>query len=342
MPKRLVMCCDGTWNSADQVAPTNVSRFALAVASRDSNGEEQRAFYHAGVGTKQGERFRGGAFGFGLSRDVRDTYRFIVQNYEPGDEIFLVGFSRGAFTARSTAGLIRNSGVLRPENIDKIDQAYSLYRSRDARTHPRSVEAALFRRTYAHESRIRFIGVWDTVGALGVPLDGMRLVNIINRRWQFHDTDLSTWVDAAFQALAIDERRAPFKPTIWTQQADAGKQRLEQVWLTGVHSDVGGGYPDRALAQIALLWLVDKAQECGLSFDSEGFASPARDALGLLHDSRVRFYRLLPQTDRAIGLVDHGHEYASSTAVERYARIKTYRPQNLVQYLNGDHQTMNV
>src|SRR6516165_301666 len=106
MPKRLVMCCDGTWNFADQKSPTNVTKVALAIAATDrTDGREQRVFYHSGVGTKRWERLRGGAFGAGLSRNVIDTYRFIVQNYEPGDELFFFGFSRGAFTARSAVGL---------------------------------------------------------------------------------------------------------------------------------------------------------------------------------------------------------------------------------------------
>jgi uncharacterized protein (DUF2235 family) len=173
---------------------------------QDDNGREQRTFYHRGVGTNRWERIRGGVFGAGLSRDVRDAYRFLVQNYEPGDELFFFGFSRGAFTARSTAGFVRNCGILRRSQASRVDDAYSLYRSRSSTTHPRGIEASLFRRSYSHETRIGFIGVWDTVGVLGIPLDGLRLVNLLNRRWQFHDTNLSTTVDAACQALAIDEQ----------------------------------------------------------------------------------------------------------------------------------------
>src|SRR3954453_2699431 len=119
MPKRLVICCDGTWNTEDQEgagrSPTNVTRLFKDIAKQDDQGVEQKPFYHPGVGTKRGERLRGGAFGFGLSKDVKDSYKFIVENFEPGDELFFFGFSRGAFTARSTAGLVRNSGVLRPD-----------------------------------------------------------------------------------------------------------------------------------------------------------------------------------------------------------------------------------
>ena len=190
MPKSLVVCCDGTWNTPDQRSPTNVSKIALAVADVDDNGCEQRTFYHLGVGTSRGERIRGGAFGYGLSRDVRDAYRFLVLNFEPGDRLFFFGFSRGAFTARNTAGFVRNCGILRRSEAERIDEAYALYRNNNSTTHPRGNQATLFRGSYSHEPRIHFIGVWDTVGAIGIPVDGLHLIGLLNQRWQFHDTKL--------------------------------------------------------------------------------------------------------------------------------------------------------
>ncbi|MGH3622535.1 MAG: DUF2235 domain-containing protein [Sciscionella sp.] len=346
MSKRLVVCCDGTWNTADQKkddgpAPTNVVRVAKAVTPRDAEGVEQRVFYHPGVGTKPGERMSGGMFGFGLSQDVRDVYRFLVRTFEPGDELFFFGFSRGAFTARSTVGFIHNCGLLRREHADRIDEAYELYRNRRDRTKPKNTEAQLFRRSYSHEPRIRFIGVWDTVGALGIPLSGLRLVNLINRRWQFHDTKLSSSVDAAFQALAIDERRGPFRPAMWTPPKRAGTPRVEQVWFAGVHSDIGGGYPkdECALADITLLWMVDRAHSCGLAFDTTALDAPsAPDPLGQLHTSRKGVYRLVPAFNRSIGTTDPEHEWAASTAVKRYEQTAAYQPADLVTYLGkGGH-----
>lgn len=351
MPKRLVVCCDGTWNTPDQESrghpcPTNVTKLALGVAGTADDGREQRVFYHRGVGTSRRERFLGGAFGLGLSRNVKDTYRFIAETFEPGDELFLFGFSRGAFTARSTAGFIRNAGILRPEHAGRLDEAYALYR--DRLSHPRGIESQLFRRSYSYpedQTRIRFIGVWDTVGALGIPLDGLRWLNAFNRRWQFHDTDLSTTVDAAFQALAIDEKRRPFKPAIWHQQENAGQQRLEQVWFAGVHCDVGGGYLQGSLADIALLWMADRARSCGLTFLAGAFPAtrPAGsadevvivrpDAMGQLHESRKGFYRLLPALDRPIGAKDPVHEYVAATAVLRHERDPRYAPPRLIAYL---------
>lgn len=363
MAKSLVVCCDGTWNTPDQRSgdastPTNVTKVALAVSARGAGGREQRTFYHPGVGTRRWERLRGGAFGFGLSRNVRDTYRFLVQNFDPGDALYFFGFSRGAFTARSAAGLVRNCGILRREHLDRVDEAYRLYRSDRKPAHPRGVEATLFRRTYSHEPSIRFIGVWDTVGALGIPINGLSLVDIFNRRYQFHDTDLSGSVADAYQALAIDEKRGPFRPTLWKQQADAPPdQHVEQVWFAGVHCDVGGGYRKHALSDIALLWMVNRATSCGLVFDSDAFTPASGGGTGATplsltavtpnpltppQDSRRGIYRLIPPFIRRIGVTDAAHEFAASSAVELYHQMPWYRPAGLVSYLNGEPRIVAV
>ncbi len=358
MSKRLVVCCDGTWNTPDQLSgristPTNVTKVALAIAPSDPNSKEQRVFYHRGVGTSRFERVRGGAFGFGLARNVRDTYRFLVENYDPDDELFFFGFSRGAFTARSTAGLVRNCGILRREYVNKVDEAYSFYRSRSSKSHPRSVEATLFRSSYSHDPGIRFIGVWDTVGALGIPLNGLRLVNLFNRRFQFHDTALSSIVDGAFQALAIDEKRGPFRPAIWQQAPDPpDTQHLEQVWFAGVHCDIGGGYNPPGLSDITLPWMVQHARQYGLFFDPKAFghretpkvpkAQPTDpmsvrtsvhpNALQPPENSRTGFYRLIPRYIRPIESTDPDHESIASTAFELRSERPDYRPENLEPY----------
>src|SRR5579862_5148896 len=211
--KRLVVCCDGTWNTPDEKDEgadtcTNVTKVALAVAPHDPAGIRQPVFYDKGVGTGPFDHWGGGMFGIGLSAKVQEAYTYLVQNFEPGDEIFLFGFSRGAYTARSTAGFIRNAGLLKRQYLYKLQDAYELYRDRSDLTHPRSVEARLFRKSFAYEVGIKFIGVWDTVGALGIP--NLPSLPAISARWKFHDVTLSSYVENAFQALAIDERRKPF------------------------------------------------------------------------------------------------------------------------------------
>ncbi|ARF52899.1 DUF2235 domain-containing protein [Streptomyces gilvosporeus] len=357
MAKRLIVCCDGTWNLADQPGKTNVTKVALSVLPRAA-GVEQRVYYHSGVGTRRGEHLRGGAFGMGLSSNVMDAYRFLVDTYEPGDMLYLFGFSRGAFTARSLAGLVRNCGILRRENAGRINEAWALYRDRIEK--PTGTASVLFRRSYARETGIHFIGVWDTVGSLGIPDAGPQwlepAVRRGNRRWAFHDTELSSWVKGAFQALAIDEQRTPFEPTLWHQQpgaADNG-QELKQVWFTGVHTDVGGGYKETALSDITLLWMVDQARRYELEFDNEALSeagphemAPDRsiefrvrpDNMGTPHDSRTGLYRLARPWHRPIGQAADcqgrldGCEYLSDTAKEHHDRVASYRPPELDRYL---------
>lgn len=340
MAKRLIMCCDGTWNTAGQKCPTNVVKLYNAIAERSDDGTEQRRFYHPGVGTKKWERIRGGAFGFGLSRNVQDTYRFLVENYEPGDELFLFGFSRGAFTARSTAGFVRNAGILRSDQAHRIGEAYALYRTDEGPDSPAAVE---FRKAYAYSDQtpIRFVGVWDTVGALGVPNVGFPGTNFLNRRWAFHDTKLSSRVQSAYQALAIDEQRRPFEPAVWIPQAHAVSQELEQVWFTGVHCDVGGGYPERDLADISYRWMANRACAAGLALTEDVPALDPTWAMGRLHESRTGLYKIIPPLHRALGKDDAAHEYASSTAVLRHKDDK-YQPTNLVTYLDGTHQELPI
>jgi uncharacterized protein (DUF2235 family) len=344
MPKRIVVCCDGTWNTADQVCDgspcsTNVAKLAVALADHSADGTEQQVFYVRGVGTSRWDRIRGGAFGYGLSDNVKEAYRLIAEHFEPGDELYLFGFSRGAYTARSTAGFIRNAGILRRPHLQRLDAAYELYR--DRANHPRDVESELFRRSFSHETRIRCIGVWDTVGALGVPLSGIPIADAFNKRWAFHDTELSSIIDNAFQALAIDELRKPFQPTLWQQRPGAGAQRLEQVWFAGVHCDVGGGYPETGLSDIALRWMMDRAQECDLAFQP-GQPEVAPDPLGTLHDSRTGAYTLLPPHYRPIGVLHPDSESAASSAVQRTEADDTYRPPNLMAYLRTDPRIAHI
>ncbi|MEU0084618.1 DUF2235 domain-containing protein [Streptomyces sp. NPDC006274] len=363
MAKRLVVCCDGTWNFADQPSKTNVAKVALSVRPGSAAGKEQRVYYHSGVGAHRRERLRGGAFGVGLSRNVVNAYRFLVETYEPDDELFLFGFSRGAFTARSLAGLVRNCGILRRDHIDRIPEAWALYRDRIEQ--PNGAATTLFRRSYARDTEIHFIGVWDTVGALGIPVPDSAWLqpaaNRYNRRWAFHNTELSSWVRAAFHALAIDEQRSAFRPALWHQQSGAAQQgqELKQVWFAGVHSDIGGSYKETGLSDIALLWMVDQARRYGLEFDSDVLndAGPRvmkpeesvdfrvrPDGSGDAHSSRTGMYRLSKPLHRPLGMAANdkgepdGNEFLSVPAKERYDRDTRYRPPELARYLARQEQ----
>lgn len=322
--RKLIVCCDGTWNEPYQVGtPTNVVKMARAIRPVDADGVAQIVYYHPGVGTGNiVDRFMGGTLGIGLSANVQAAYDFLATNFLREDRIYLFGFSRGAYTARSLAGLIgQMGGLLEKHDMDLFPYVYALYRSPAHRkaiasdgtktdieqavralfstrqlggNFQRLIDALLRTRT----TMIFFIGVWDTVGALGVPLGWARWVG--KRLYDFHDTELSPRIRFAYHALAIDERRASFEPALWTRpkgygsRKDVTAQTLEQVWFAGAHSNVGGGYEDAGLSDIAFLWMVAKAmtaqwtdsEGAPLAFDEKGYPEKRIGrTMGLLRDS---------------------------------------------------------
>jgi uncharacterized protein (DUF2235 family) len=350
--RRLIICADGTWNRPDQksegvATPTNVVKIARAIRPVDSKGVTQVAYYHAGVGTHNGERVFGGAFGRGLDRNIRDCYRFLVQNYQPGDELYFFGFSRGAYTVRSLAGLIRNSGLLRVEHSEQESAAFSLYRDRSDDAHPNSDEAVAFRAKYSHDPvTITCVGVWDTVGALGLPVEFFNISTA--RKYRFHDVTLSGRIANAFHALAIDERRKPFAPTLWEQPFDdVNRNWLEQAWFSGVHSNVGGGYPDASLSDVALQWMIDRVTDrCGLEIDRAVIAATTKPSpTGQLYDSMKLGFKLIGEFERKIDELaavrrsrgvntwEYVHESAKHRVDRLAAEKKPYRPRNLDAYL---------
>ncbi|WP_209443143.1 DUF2235 domain-containing protein [Falsiroseomonas frigidaquae] len=301
--KRLVVCFDGTWNSADaERSETNVARLARAVrANSGQDGIRQVTLYLRGVGSTgiALQKLVGGAFGEGVDDNIRSGYMFLVQNYVPGDEIFLFGFSRGAFSARSLSGLIGACGLLKRQRLADLRAAWTYYRTAS----PRSPEDFCERhQSDCHTAvEIAFLGVWDTVGALGVP-STLRNMLISAPSYRFHDTEPSRIVRHGRHALAIDELRRSFVPTLWTGVEPAGCD-IRQVWFAGAHSDVGGGYTDRRLAEIPLLWMAEEAQAAGLQLDAS-MLPPARggppDPLAPQHESRWRVTRHLPPRYRAV------------------------------------------
>lgn len=337
--KRIVICCDGTWNTPDQMdqgcrCPSNVVKVARGLAPIDGRGLVQVVYYHPGVGTGRGfDRLFGGAFGDGLEGNIEAAYRFIVDNYREADEIFLFGFSRGAFTVRSLAGFIRKCGLLEKVHAEMFPEAFALYRRHDPTADEPDVVD--FRQRYSRAIRITFIGVWDTVGALGIPGGLWRY--FARRRYEFHDVSLSRQVRYAYQALAIDERRTSFRPTLW-QTAGEPTQTVEQVWFPGVHTNVGGGYRDAGLSDCAFEWMKEKAVAAGLAFDETYLhASTRPNPLGELRNSMTLGYRLLGEYLRPIG--DGQAQSVDASALERRARDEPpYRPRNLERYL-ARHRT---
>lgn len=268
--QRLILLFDGTWNDPED--QTNVYRITRRIQDYDGH-VHQRFFYDPGVGTSTFERFRGGVFGYGLSKNLLQGYEWLAKRYTDGDEIWIFGFSRGAYTARSLVGLIRKCGLLHIFTPSLLRKAESLYRNKTL--HPDSDACKGFRESYSQNPRIHFIGVWDTVGALGVP--GTLLSE--RGKYSWHDTELSSIVDYAYHAIALDEHRPAYDVPLWTS-ADGQKKpsniEVEQRWFIGAHTNVGGGYGSRdPLADIPLHWMLDKAGKAGLKLDAFSAADEA-------------------------------------------------------------------
>ena len=315
MTKNIAIFCDGTWNKSDAPAPTNVVRLAQAVRNTQPKGQEraQVVIYVEGVGTGRGagklakfmDRNLGGMFGWGLLENIKEAYRAIIFNYEPGDQIFLFGFSRGAYTARSLAGLIRKAGILPRDKVHLIEDALALYKAPGRDNHPdsRHIQAERARlsplvatstddqEARAGDStllRIAYLGIWDTVGALGVPSAIPVLAKPLNRKYDFHDHDLSSSVAAARHAVAIDETRKTFPPTLWENLGElnarfpADEPLYQEQWFAGDHAGVGGGGRDGALARISMDFVAEGAKLAGLDIDQKllDYALNEQDACG--------------------------------------------------------------
>lgn len=224
--KRLIVCCDGTWNTPEQEennapCPTNVVKFFNVVANKDAYGTEQLKFYHPGVGTEHAllAKTAGGVYGEGLDKNIKSAYSWLANLYEPGDAIQVFGFSRGAYTVRSLGGLIGRHGLPKLAGVEpadawaRIDAAYQ--KGYQEGKDPKNWKRSDWPWWEPQEVPIEFIGVWDTVGALGVP-DDLAILNLMDSpdKWRFNDTHLGQYVRIARHAVAIDEMRASFTPTL--------------------------------------------------------------------------------------------------------------------------------
>lgn len=336
MNKRIVICADGTWNRPEKDLkvdfPTNVLRLARAINPIAADGKPQQVFYDWGVGSYYDEVI-GGATGRGLHKNIMDGYRYLVQNYSPGDEIYLFGFSRGAYTVRCLCGLINNCGILKRPNARLIQQAFDHYKKSSALFAPSGDKSLEFRQKHSHESReIKFVGVWDTVGAMGIPIS---FLGLFEDKDEFYDTKIGRNVRVARHALAIDEHRSDFEPTIWQVRDNMD---MQQVWFAGAHSNIGGSYkPDKdgsLLSDNALLWMINEAQRFNLGLEPHLQASLRPNPLATLHDSRRNFYRikqayLRPLDPSKAPILLH------RSVKERWEQDPLYRPKNLQAYLES-------
>lgn len=336
--KRIVICADGTWNMRDQVdeetgkrRPTNVTKVARAVRSRDSRGVDQVVFYHDGLGTRGAmDKLTGGAFGTGIEDNVRNLYRSILYNHEPDDELYFFGFSRGAFTVRTLAGFMNFVGLIEKEGDYYVPEIYDCYEKNCGEGTAEWKKAFRNIKDRTACPPIRFIGVWDTVGALGAPGVIGKVASVFGgNKYTYHDVGLNERIQNAYHALAIDERRKPFAPTLWSKPAGwTGK--VEQAWFPGVHSNVGGGYKPDGLANEALHWIVSKAEALGLEIDHAYLDKFEPHYESTLHDSMTLKYRLFGPFSRPIGQRQIDGECVHDAAIKRMTdAARKYAPQNL-------------
>ncbi len=355
-PRNLALCLDGTWNSDDSSSPTNVVKTHRAIRSTTAAGTEQLSYYDRGVGTGRFDRFRGGVLGLGLARNVELAYQWLTSNYLPRDRLFLFGYSRGAYAARSLAGLIGLCGIpdgrrcaladVRP--ADAARRGMAIYRLSGRAREAREERAARHRETFCRapagaggnradaprlSSTVHFVGVWDTVGALGVPITWLNWIGA--RRHRFHDVQLDRHIRRACHAVSIDEGRRPFEPTLWRSRQAPG-QTVEQLWFPGVHGDVGGGRKDTNLSDGALLWMWAKAHAAGLAFDLESSGVDlAPDPFG--PQGRMSLaYRVLGRRYRPIGAADeNGRPAVTGEGVHFSAIRRLEHPESAGAYRQG-------
>ncbi|UWR38403.1 DUF2235 domain-containing protein [Sulfitobacter sp. W074] len=377
--KRIVILCDGTWNRADSETPTNVVRLGQALRPTDRSGTVQVPIYVQGVGTGEGvtfwsqtlDRILGGALGWGLTENIVEAYRHLVFLYEPGDEISILGFSRGAYTARSLSGFIRCTGIIARDDLSLLPQAVSRYRERGNRElNPRSERSLAFRahvmrsrvatggdeeNTWRRSKglpevplfRIAYLGVWDSVGALGVPSHIPLLGKLTARRYEFHDADLSSMVASARHAVALDEQRRSFEPTLWTNVATLneevgagsdGEPQYQQLYFSGDHGSVGGGGDITELSSIGLTWIMDGATAAGLEFNTERILdiksehnpygplrNQSRPPQGLID----RLTRLRPQERKGPVSIEEVHPSVLLRCAKQETNDLSYKPSSL-------------
>ena len=314
--KNIVICCDGTGNEYGKNNTNVVETYALAKKSATQIG-----YYDPGVGTggwaydEESGKLRAltdQGTGAGLQKNVNDAYRYLMEVYEGPDRIYLFGFSRGAFTVRSLAGMLHKVGLLERNADNHLEYAAKIYNQRgNARV------AAGFKATFSRPAPVHFIGVWDTVESL-----------VLNEGKRWTDARLNPDIAFAYHALAIDERRRDFQPCLWDERNLQSEQTMEQVWFAGVHSDVGGYHAKRGLANISLHWMLDKAEAEDMEIDRERLQSARyrRNPDGPSQESYTGFWKFRGEHVREIPA---GSKVHRSVWERKSKRSNRYSPRNL-------------
>ena len=341
--KRLVICCDGTWQKVENPCPSNVVKITQVIKSITTDQISQIVFYNEGVGTEEYliDKLGGGAFGWGIDHAIQNAYRFLCLNHEPGDEVYLFGFSRGAYTVRCLAGLIYNAGLLKRQHLRHISEAYELYRNHDAEASPLSEQAIQFKQQYGEPIKITLLACWDTVGSLGIPdvIPWLGMNLNLNQKYQFLDATLNPIVLHARHAMAVDEIRKVFN--ICRMEDPNGTIDVKERWFPGEHGCVGGGTEStKGLSNATLQWIMAEAAALGLEFDPEIQMDTGWN--GTLIDHTTPFNND-PGVYKKLGTINRGLESKQKVNIQcsiefddlddsvkkRWRDLGDYRPENL-------------
>lgn len=311
--KNIIICCDGTGNEYGTNNTNVVETYVLA-----KKNNKQTVYYDPGVGTggwEYDESTRGlsaksdSATGNGLQKNVIDAYQFLMECYEDGDKLYLFGFSRGAFTARSLAGMLNKCGLLRSDNDNLVEYASKIYNTKN-----NDNVADGFKSTFCRVCPVHFVGVWDTVRSL-----------VMNANKKFHNAKLNPEVKFGYHAMSIDERRKDFPVCLWDESNAVPGQTIEQVWFAGVHADVGGWYDERGLANVSLHWMINKAKSCGMLIDVAALKKYKADPYDKQHEEYKGFWKFRGSRTRKIADKSFIHQSVKL----RIDKKMGYNPKNL-------------
>ncbi|TNF40820.1 MAG: DUF2235 domain-containing protein [Bacteroidetes bacterium] len=318
MGRNIVVFSDGTGQKGGVGSNTNVYKLFNMVEDRTSR---QIAFYDPGLGTDW-RKITGMISGRGFSKNILDCYRFIFENFEADDQIYLFGFSRGAATVRSLSGFIHLFGVLPKSRADLIPQAFDIYRIKNKQKREQKA-AAFIEKHHTMWCKIKFLGVWDTVAALGLPVKWLSAVFDLFFPHKFHSFDLSESVEFARHALSIDEERKSFLPVIWNPLQNDTEEKMKQVWFAGVHTDVGGGYAEDDLSNISLKWMIQEAKDKNLLIYEKSplwqkLLAAKPDVNGMMHNEQKKFPGTwMAKQKRSWNKITHGEPVIHESVLNR-------------------------
>lgn len=326
--KRICIFSDGTWSDPEIETQTNIVKLAKAVKYSCSESIPQLVFYDPGLGTSGSisDAMTGGAFGHGIDRNIQELYSFLALNYAPGDEVYMFGYSRGAYTVRSLAGLIYDAGLVGRGHLDFVKEAYDLYRSPVG---PESEEARAFRQEHGERISIKLVACFDTVGALGLPDDlPWPLAWARDRKkYEFHNTEISEIVENGIHALSIDEDRKAFMPTRMTACAKRGAKQVTEMFLPGHHGGIGGqSKAEIGFSENSMRFMVDEMAKRGikLEFDTEKIPEGNNifDELAIDRSMRRRAMKMITGVEYRSVCLDTLHH----SAVKRWLKVESWRP----------------